>query len=300
MAQLDNLLINYFGLKDEEEISLLVKLLNFFEPFIQQKKQEVLAFYQTSPSADQLLPFDQDIISRFITIATSRELKNLYLNLPNEEGFPIKIGELIVDTIYDEARFRNSQAEASVEDKELFKLFLSYHQAHENLYQLADSVINSLLTLYEIASEKFEIKLLSFIDELLPILNNNIDLLSTLWNKEEHNDWLIFLIGSLKKDLTNIQKDTQNRFKAFFPLAEYEKLMRFPAKTLQTHLANAASENPNLKEAKALLRTKQEAEFFLVEVNKLEKTLNIPLDRFEEVRKNMLDAKFINKEFTHG
>lgn len=224
------------------------------------------------------------ISSFLVQLTTSENLNKYYAELQTIEidENNIDFVEIILDTIFDCAHNRSNSYKASVEDNQLYDNFSNYFENINVLYEFVDSVINAMMSLYDNTNLKQMEKKNKLITNLIPIINNNSYRIKVIFQEQDEN--FLKFIYLLNSDLENLYFSSSTRFNSFFNENESKKIKNMEYEQLQKYLASMVIENPNLREAKNLLKIKFEVNFLLKKLGEIRQTLNISDDIISEYR----------------
>ena len=238
----------------------------------------------------------KEIFSLLVSEANSKALYEFYNDFIKIPELDQNIAEIVVDTIADIAKYRSYLPSYTKEDQILYAIFKNYDNICHVLNDTLDAMINAMMGIYELIGANFEERKMHLIKEIIPIITFKAKELKTLWSQDT---WLIFFIACLKADLVHIARINDSRFRSFFSELEFAKIQKMTQEHIQTYLATAATENSNLREAKNLLKAKQEMEFLLRDISVIEDVLKITPEMLESAKQQLTEKSKLNIEILH-
>ncbi len=266
---------------------LMSEHISKLENFSKQNQQEIFHTFESAIS--KILPL-------LISLSSSDELIEFYSSFTKTQKLDNAIAEIILDSLADEARLRASRETSTKSDLNLWEIFKSYEGVCEALNDSLDGMINAIMGIYELSGASYEERKMHLIRETVPVISAKAKDLALLWEGKCQDAWLIFFIASLKEDLEHISKINDSRFRSFFSHNEYIKIQKMPPETLQSYLASAAAENSNLKEAKNLLKDKQDIDFLLKEIDQIRHMLNLTEEMLLSAKRKLTEKSKLDME----
>lgn len=230
------------------------------------------------------------VFSMIVTRSDSASLIDCYNDLLKISAPDPEISEIILDSLMDAARYRVSSDEVAANDMKLYKLFEQYEKNSIALFDILDGLINAMMLLYDGASRSADEKKMELIKAAIPVILDHTEEINNIADENYFDIWLVNFISKLKKDLKQIKQSMEARFRLFFHPTELVKIQKLDHAHLQTYLASAAAENPNLKEAKTLLKIILDAEFYLEHISRLINAINVTDEIELEVAKFLANS----------
>ncbi len=294
----ENELVKFFEFSNQRESDKFYLASSYLATIISKHAAKIENFAKNAQK-ENFYTFESatgGILPLLLSSSSSEELIEFYQNfvkIPQLDNF---IAEIILDSLADEARFRASAETATENDLKLFDLFASYHGVCEALNDSLDGMINAIMSIYDLSGASYEDRKMHLIKETVPVISAKAKEISLLWEGDCQDAWLIFFIASLKEDLEHISKINDSRFRSFFSHTEYIKIQKMSQENLQHYLASAAAENSNLKEAKNLLKDKQDIDFLLKELDQIRNILNITEEMLTNAKRQLTEKSKLDME----
>jgi hypothetical protein len=223
------------------------------------------------------------VFSVSLHYSNSSDLINFYSIFSQKNNIDIQITEIVLDSIMDISRFRSNLENATADDKALASIFKQYENSYMALAGIFDGLVNAMMSLYDSSSLSQDDKKMQLIKESIPVIVRNANIINSLSDDNYFDIWLVHYIVVLKEDLAKITRSAESRFRSFFSANEFNKIQKLNSDQLHTYLGAASAENPNLREAKNLLKIIGETDFHLKEIAKLDESIKITKDMESKV-----------------
>lgn len=224
------------------------------------------------------------VLSLVIKNSSSKDLIDFYKEFSSLKDANPEITEIILDSLYDAARYRASSENPTIDDKNFFLIFANYGEECNYLMIILEGMNNALMSLFEIPAATQEQRKLQFIKEALPIIVANIGKITSHTDESQayYDKWLIHFISIIKRDLDSIIFVSKNTFRDYLTTFQKSKIQNMDIDQIQQYLASAAIDNPRLKDAKILLKMIGEVEFYVKSIEEIEKILSITEEKTKE------------------
>ena len=278
--------VDWFEFKSDSELNKYRVYISMIKPLLDKHSA---TFYAKNNSYVLRLYEAEEafciVFSKACKLSSTSDLINYYNSLKSLNNPDLVALEIITDTLYDIAKYKFENSKTP-EDKVFFSLFAGYDEYCSSMISFADGIINAVMNLYEFPNLSYEDRRSILAKNIIPVISANSKMICSLW-EDLHNTHLIFLISSIHLGLAISVKVAESRLRTFLGENEYTKIQKMTPENIQTYIAAKATENPNMRQAKNLLKTKADAEYYLSDILKLLNELNITEEEILEAEKNL-------------
>lgn len=293
MNELMQKLIATFKVTGDNDINILSRRLTLISDLTEKYIQEICLYCEQHECAGLPLKisdiFDL-IVGKAVSLCTPAQLSDYYNKVLLEQSgrddsdVAWRDIEVILDSVYDESRYRMSQDAQVVDNVTLFGNFTLYHKLCTSLDEIVNGIFDTCIALYDYTMDNYETTKTKMVSNVMPIIQDQSELLKCITVNGKIETHLGNFMKTLRTDLDELHKENEHKFKLGFSQSEYERVRKMPPDVLQNYLASEASDNSHMREIKNLYRFKLSVENYLSELLEVEKMLGMDsLNQLTEV-----------------